>query len=759
MLNKMKIFSKINRPLILGSVVIFALFFLGLTQVYAESACSNQLSGINRYKSCQVDTGDTLVVNAEGCTYTCYKIVNSTANNLFIPTNTCLEWDTFLAHLPVGITTATCIATPTISVSDTTKTYGDPSFTITHSTNSDGAKTFSSSNTNVATITNAGVVTIVGVGTTTITFNTAATATYSAGTATATLTVNQTVSTCSVTATNKTYGDPPFTIIHATNSDGEQTFSSSNTNVATVTDAGVVTIVSAGTTTITMNVAATASHSATSCSNTLTIAKATPTCSVTATNKTFGDVDFTIGHSTNSTGTKTFSSSDTNVATITSTGFVTIVSAGTTTITMNVAATTNYNATSCSNTLVVAGVTPTCSVTETIKEVDDGTFIIGQETNSDGAKTFSSSNTNVATITNAGVVTIVSVGTTTITMNVAATTNYSATSCSGALTITGATPTCSVSPVARTYGFGSYTVSSSTNSTGTKSFSSDNPTVATIDSSTGLITIGNAGTATITMHVAATDDYKATSCTGIQTVNKASQAAPSAPTCDSNTLNSITISSCEGCEYRIGTGSPQSSPTFSGLYSTTSYTFSRRREETQNYLASAWTPDVTCWTVSEACGLQTTATLYDQTYPVVAIKTQCWLAKNLNYETGESFCVQNSVANCPVYGRLYRFTTATSACPVGWHTPTYAEFQTLLSYTGNTKGALKAAGWFDEIFPGFVEGSDGTTFQYTNSVFYVWESDDYNLWTMTSGADTNTLRRTRYTNSTYGFSLRCIRSL
>ncbi len=757
MLNKMKIFSKINRPVILGSVVIFALFFLGLTQVYSESACSNQLSGINRYKSCQVDTGDTLVVNAEGCTYTCYKIVNSTAKNLFIPTNTCLEWDTFLAHLPAGITTATCIAVPTISVSNTTKTYGDPSFTITHSTNSDGAKTFSSSNTNVATITDAGVVTIVGVGTTTITFNTAATATYSAGTATATLTVNPITSTCTVTATNKTYGDSPFTIIHSTNSDGEQSFSSSNTNVATITDAGVVTIVSAGTATITMNVAATASHGATSCSNTLTIAKATPTCSVTATNKTFGDVDFTIGHSTNSTGTKTFSSSNTNVATVTSTGFVTIVSAGTTTITMNVAATTNYNATSCSNTLVVAGVTPTCSVTETIKEVDDGTFIIGQETNSDGAKTFSSSNTNVATITDAGVVTIVSVGTTTITMNVAATPNYSATSCSGALTITGATPTCSVSPVARTYGFGSYTVSSSTNSTGTKSFSSDNPTVATIDPTTGLITIGNAGTATITMHVAATDDYSATSCTGIQTVNKASQAAPPAPTCDSNTTTSITISACEGCEYRTGTGSAQSSPTFSGLYPTTSYTFSRRHEETQNYLASAWSPDVTCWTVSEACGGLTTATLYDVSYPIVAVGTQCWLAKNLNYATGSSWCYNNNTTNCDTYGRLYNWNTANIACPAGWHLPSDGDFTTLTNFTGASKEALYSAGWFDNIFAG--DRNINGAFYNIGSTTYFWSSSAYDsasAWFRRLYASNSTVSRGDYSKAN-GFSVRCLR--
>lgn len=57
------------------------------------------------------------------------------------------------------------------------------------STSSDGAKSFSSSNTSVATITNAGVITLVAPGTTTLTFSTAETNDYYAGNASLTLTV------------------------------------------------------------------------------------------------------------------------------------------------------------------------------------------------------------------------------------------------------------------------------------------------------------------------------------------------------------------------------------------------------------------------------------------------------------------------------------------------------------------------------------------------------------------------------------------
>jgi hypothetical protein len=99
-----------------------------------------------------------------------------------------------LANLTTANTTISLnpvvIVAPTISLTATTKTVGDAAFTIPYTTNSIGAKTFTSSNTAVATITNAGVVTIRGAGTSTITFNVAATGNYSANSVTATLTVN-----------------------------------------------------------------------------------------------------------------------------------------------------------------------------------------------------------------------------------------------------------------------------------------------------------------------------------------------------------------------------------------------------------------------------------------------------------------------------------------------------------------------------------------------------------------------------------------
>ncbi len=99
-----------TKNILLSGILVLSLFFIISGVVYAESACSNKLTGLNRYSSCKVLTGDTLTVNAEGCTNTCFKISNTSGKSVFIPTNTCAEWDAFLTHMPNGISTSSCIA-------------------------------------------------------------------------------------------------------------------------------------------------------------------------------------------------------------------------------------------------------------------------------------------------------------------------------------------------------------------------------------------------------------------------------------------------------------------------------------------------------------------------------------------------------------------------------------------------------------------------------------------------------------------------
>jgi uncharacterized protein (TIGR02145 family) len=132
----------------------------------------------------------------------------------------------------------------------------------------------------------------------------------------------------------------------------------------------------------------------------------------------------------------------------------------------------------------------------------------------------------------------------------------------------------------------------------------------------------------------------------------------------------------------------------------------------------------------------------NDTYPIVVIGTQTWLAKNLNYAVAGSKCYGEGggvvigwdendwpitktlsetevQANCVKYGRLYDWSTATALppscnesscssqiqtkhkgiCPSGWHLPTDAEWTTLTDYVGGAETAgtkLKAKSDWNE---------------------------------------------------------------
>ena len=131
-----------------------------------------------------------------------------------------------------------------------------------------------------------------------------------------------------------------------------------------------------------------------------------------------------------------------------------------------------------------------------------------------------------------------------------------------------------------------------------------------------------------------------------------------------------------------------------------------------------------------------------QTYRIVKIGTQTWMAENLNYETANSYCYDDVSSNCSKYGRLYTWAAATAACPSGWHLPTKTEFETLLTVVGGsspTVGCSSTAGAKLKSTSGWNNsgnGSDAYSFSalpagrrgsvtYSGDFFYLGESADF----------------------------------
>jgi len=399
--------------------------------------------------------------------------------------------------------------TPVLTaIADLSGTFGEDGPTITKPTSeSRGAISFTSSNVAVATVNaTTGQVTVVGAGTTTITATQAATDDYVSATQTLTFTVKQAVPKLGTfTIGSKTFGNAEFAIEKPTSpSSGTFTFTSNDSKVIKISEAGKATIEGAGKATITATQAASGNYSATSTTTEITVAKAAPELSnISLTGLVFGDADSTMEPRSTSSGAFTFSSNNTRVITIDEkTGRVRVAGAGTATITVKQASTTNYEAASSSVTVQVGLATPAFERLDPIsKEFGDSSFLWNWGTSpSDGAITFTSNNPAAATIdATTGRVTIVSTGVTTLTMTQAKGTNHTAASVVSVLTIDRATPVFGDFVIAnKTYGATAFVLSlPTTTSSGTFSFTSSNTSVATVDSTTGLVTVITPGSTEI----------------------------------------------------------------------------------------------------------------------------------------------------------------------------------------------------------------------------------------------------------------------
>jgi uncharacterized protein (TIGR02145 family) len=152
-----------------------------------------------------------------------------------------------------------------------------------------------------------------------------------------------------------------------------------------------------------------------------------------------------------------------------------------------------------------------------------------------------------------------------------------------------------------------------------------------------------------------------------------------------------------------------------------------------------------------------------------------WMTDNLNVNTGQSFCYDDSELNCRRYGRLYTWESAQRACQSlgnGWRLPTDADWRQMAKHYGgvfdDAKDKGKAA--YTALMIGGISGFGGVLgggrvpdegkyarleahgFYWTSS-----ESDPAKALFYNFGKGSSALYRQREGEKEMAISVRCVR--
>jgi uncharacterized protein YjbI with pentapeptide repeats len=430
------------------------------------------------------------------------SLVGSGNANISATQDICGNYDTrsVSSLLRVGATVPTV---GTFTVSSTTKTYGDGPFTLTPPTsNSDGAFTFTSSDSSIVSISGT-TATIVASGTVDITVTQDPSGSFTRKSVTTTFTVQpKNPNLRNFADIVRSYILEGVFTVTDPETDGSGYFTYSSSNIAVVSNSGTgnpsFVITGGGTATITATQIGSQNYAESSISATVTINPITPSASYSNFSRAFDVGTFTIPPPTTaSNGAISYTSSDESVATIAG-STVTIKKVGETTITATIAATASYLTRDISAVFTVTRGTPTISgLSAQTRTMTQPPFTLSPTSTSNGTFTYVSDNSGIVFMTNSGTTfNVASVGTATITATITQDTsgNYNSRNYSFTIAVVRATSNLSSAtftvPNGMTYGDTPVNIitAPTSDSSGAITYITANSSKATINLTTGAIT-------------------------------------------------------------------------------------------------------------------------------------------------------------------------------------------------------------------------------------------------------------------------------
>ena len=559
------------------------------------------------------------------------------------------------------------------------KTFGDASFSLLPFTegldNTDGTYHFTSSNSELVSISNTDDVTatIHAYTPTPITIYVAidACGNYAASSTSGTLNVGRDTPTIgTLTAPPKNFRATSFTLSAPTSdSSGAFTYTidASGVEVASVTSGGLVTVIGVGNATITATQAVSGNYTSGSVSATLVVSPIAPTFGTfTVPGKLFRDASFNLtAPTTDSSGTFTYtintSGPDAGVATVTSGGVVTVVGVGSATITATQGASGNFTARTITGVLVVSAIAPTFGTfTVPTKNFRDTAFsLTAPSTDSSGAFTYTidASESSVATVTSGGLVTVVGVGSATISVVQDACGNFTSRTVTGVLVVSAIAPT-----------FGTFTVPTknfrdtafsltapTTDSSGSFTYSSNTPSVATVTSG-GLVTVVGAGSATISVVQDACGNFTTRTVTGVLVVS------PISPTIGALTVPAKNFGDAA---FSLSAPTTDSSGSFTYTINTSGADAGVATVTSGGVVTIVGAGSATITATQDACGNFTTRTVTGVlVVSVIAPTYQSITQITKTYSTDVSFSLTSIMAGVSNSSGAYTFSSASNAIDI-----------------------------------------------------------------------------------------------